>query len=68
MFSRKNWLRLLPFYTQTTSRHPKSLSRSLRPQLEQLEDRCVPSTMYLVNSLADNDPGGNSTSGTLPCH
>ena len=43
----------------------KHLDRSIRPRLEELEDRCVPSTMYFVNSLGDIDLGGVSTSGTL---
>ena len=65
MFSRKHWLRLRAFCTQTTIRRTRRLGRSFRPRLEELEDRCVPSTTYLVNSLADVDLGGNSTSGTL---
>src|SRR5580704_1264493 len=49
-------------------RRAKPFSCRARLHLEQLEERCMPSatfTTYTVNSLADNDPGGVSTSGTL---
>jgi Domain of unknown function (DUF4214) len=65
MFSRNPWLRLRAFCTQSTIRRTKHIGRSFKPRLEELEDRCVPATLYLVNSLADVDLGGSSTSGTL---
>src|SRR5438093_6066491 len=46
-------------------RFAKHICCGVRLYVERLEERCVPSTLYTVNSLADVDPGGTGTSGTL---
>ena len=65
MLSRNKWSRIRAFFTPTTSQKAKRRNHRVRPRLEELEDRCVPSTMYFVNSLADVDLGGNSITGSL---
>src|SRR6266436_3261620 len=58
MLSRTSWFRLRSVRAPKTGRRARLLGRTLQPHLEQLEDRCVPSSTYLVTNFADsNTPG-----------
>jgi parallel beta-helix repeat protein len=58
MLLRSHRFPLRPVRARKTGQRAKSLAGSFRPQIEQFEDRCVPSATYLVSSLADtNIPG-----------
>lgn len=57
MLFRTNWLRIIPVRTPKTSRRARFLGHSHQPLLEQLEDRCVPTTFTVSNLLDTNTPG-----------
>lgn len=60
MLSRMRWFRRLTSSSKTGRRVLRPRRTVLRLDFEELEERCVPSTTYLVTSLADTN-----TSGTL---
>jgi hypothetical protein len=64
MVSLARWFRRFLQVPQASCRAERSSCR-VPLHVERLEVRCVPSTTYTVTSLADVDPGGASTSGTL---